>query len=113
MTIYAARRPTRHELKEMKAFGPRKKMLRFYIEMSAEGFTVPQIAERTGSHAKTVRKWIKLWNEKGLEGLKTVIPRKVPYVGSRNRNGIRSSGVLVVRRRPGLRWRRAVGRRRW
>jgi transposase len=39
------------------------------ISLASQGCLVPQIAEATGINEKTVRKWLKRWNEQGIEGL--------------------------------------------
>ena len=39
------------------------------LQLGSEGQTVPQIAQARGLHEKTVRKWFKRFEQKGLAGL--------------------------------------------
>jgi transposase len=59
-------------LMEDEEVGLRAKM----ILLSSEGYTVPEIRERTNTHDGTIRKWIHRFNKKGIEGLLPV-PRTV------------------------------------
>jgi len=45
------------------------------ISLASQGREVPQIAEALGIHEKTVRKWLKRFDEQGVEGL-TDAPRE-------------------------------------
>lgn len=70
------------------------------ILLSAAGISVPEIVRRLDICAKTVRKWIKLFNEHGMEGLKVVIPRKIPYQSNgRPRGGRRAPRPSKPRQR--------------
>jgi transposase len=59
-------------LMEEEEVGARAKM----ILLSSEGYTVPEIRERTNTHDGTIRKWIHRFNDKGIEGILPV-PRSV------------------------------------
>lgn len=41
------------------------------VLLSREGYTVPEIAEKTKHHPANLRKWVKRFNDYGVDGLKT------------------------------------------
>ncbi|KJU85268.1 integrase catalytic subunit, partial [Candidatus Magnetobacterium bavaricum] len=52
----------------------------FYVLLSSEGKGVRQIAIQTGVNKHTVRKWLKVYQKKGINGLNGIVPPGRPNV---------------------------------
>jgi len=61
----------------------RVKVRAYAIHLVSQGKTIREVAKILGKSEKTIRSWIKAWNERGIEGLKEEKGGKKTYTKPR------------------------------